>query len=171
MRRRKHREVREANRVSNCAHCNRPFAVCGRCDRGRLHCSPECARTRRQGQVRRAGRRYQPSDRGRTAHALRQARYRARRASVTHPSVARTPNLAAHAPGPISASGSGPERAEAGVTSERPSWVGAPPACARCGQSSGFLRNGFRVRPTVASHARCRRTIRHRPCAYARKTS
>jgi hypothetical protein len=146
MPRRKGKAAREANRLSNCAHCNRPFAVCGRCDRGRRHCSPECARTRRQGQLRRAGRRYQGSERGRAAHAMRQARYRARRARVTHPSGEDPPNPAAQAVRPAVASCGRRERSEVAVTADSSPWVGMPPACARCGESSGFLRNGFRFR-------------------------
>jgi hypothetical protein len=86
------RAAREPNRLSNCSSCGRPFAICGSCDRGRRHFSPQCARTRRQGQLQRAGRRCQASERGRAAHALRQARYRARRAGVTHPPCTRAPS-------------------------------------------------------------------------------
>ncbi len=78
-------KVREANRMSICARdcCRQLFAVCGRCDRGRRYCSPECASATRWEQLRRAGRQYQQTPRGRSAHAIRQARYRARKMDVT----------------------------------------------------------------------------------------
>ncbi len=73
------------------------------------------------GALRRAGRHYQQSARGRSGHALRQARYRARKTSVTHQSgsmaspASPTPACVAPAvllPGPL-----------------RP----RPPSCMRCG--------------------------------------
>jgi len=75
-----------SNRLTTCGlvSCSRLFAVCGRCDRGRRYCSKECAALARRTQLRRAGRLYQASERGRQSHAARQARYRARRSRVTH---------------------------------------------------------------------------------------
>jgi hypothetical protein len=145
--RRKRRKQREANRLSTCAHCRRPFAVCGSCDRGRLHCSDECAGARRREQLRRAGRHYQASERGRTAHAIRQARYRARKRAVTHPSSSAGSNTAVLASPVASAAQRTVEGPGQTNPLQAPSWAGAPPACARCGKSSGFLRNGFRLRP------------------------
>jgi hypothetical protein len=146
MRSRQGKPGREANRLSSCAPCNQPFAVCGRCDRGRLHCSRECAQIRRHGQLRRAGRRYQATERGRAAHALRQARYRARRARVTHPPEGDVGATVAQAAPASSAAYDGPPCAK--VLIMRHGALGAcmPPACAYCRASSGFLRNGFRPR-------------------------
>jgi hypothetical protein len=74
------RSHRASNRLITCLlpSCARLFSACGGCDRGRRYCSGECARTARRVQQRRAGRIYQATDRGRLAHAVRQARYRAR---------------------------------------------------------------------------------------------
>ena len=130
----------DAGRLSTCAlgTCRRLFAVCGPCDRGRRYCSPDCARASRGGQLRRAGQRYQATERGRLAHAARQARYRERRTRVTHRSGQghrRGAQARAHA-GPVEPDGF------------------ATPSCVRCGGSSGFLRNGFRMRSTRRSVAK-----------------
>lgn len=58
-----------SNRLTTCAFrsCSRLFAVCGRCDRGRRFCSPQCAGSARRSSLQRAGRQYQATDRGRSA--------------------------------------------------------------------------------------------------------
>jgi len=84
-----------SNRLATCgaAGCSRLFAVCGSCDRGRRYCSEECAALVRRAQTRRAGILYQASERGRQAHAARQAHYRAKRSRVTHQPVAASSDL------------------------------------------------------------------------------
>ena len=56
--------------------------ICSSCDHGQIYCSPACAKSMRCACLRDAGRRYQQSERGRTNHAQRMARYRARSVSV-----------------------------------------------------------------------------------------
>lgn len=76
----------ECARLVLCArlHCRRQFSVCGRCDHGRRYCGAACAAASRRESLRRAGRAYQRSERSRQLYAARQARYRTRRAQVTH---------------------------------------------------------------------------------------
>jgi hypothetical protein len=122
--------------MATCARdcCRQLFAICGPCDRGRRYCSPECARTARREQLRRAGQQYQQSARGRSTHALRQARYRARNTGVTHQ------------PGSDVAVASGtPPRSVLAVLPPAPP-VPCPPRCVRCGKSTAFMRTGFRIR-------------------------
>jgi hypothetical protein len=128
--------VREANRMATCARncCRQLFAVCGRCDRGRRYCSPECASTARREQLRRAGQQYQQSARGRSTHATRQARYRARKADVTHQSGSEAPG----------ASGGPPRLASAVLPPAR--LAPCPPSCVRCGKSTAFMRTSLRIR-------------------------
>lgn len=129
-------ETREANRMATCARdcCRQLFAICGRCDRGRRYCSPGCARTARREQLRRTGQQYQQSARGRSTHAIHQARYRARKTGVTHQ------------PGSEVAMASGkPPRSVLAVLPPAP-LVPCPPRCVPCGKSTAFMRTGFRIR-------------------------
>ena len=125
-----------SNRLAACAAhgCNRPFAVCGGCDRGRKFCSRVCANSARRESLRRAGRQYQATARGRSLHATRQARYRDRQRAVTHQSRVAEPNFLENSPkyGSVVASTTG---ASPGLC--------VPPRCAFCRQSGVFLRNGF----------------------------
>ena len=66
-------------RLFNCASCHGQVVLCQRCDRGNIYCSRACSHQARRRSVRRAGRRYQMSRRGRHKHAERQRRYRERR--------------------------------------------------------------------------------------------
>ena len=70
--------------------CCRIFAVCANCDRGQRYCSEPCRSRRRRNQVRAAGKRYQASEAGKSAHCRRQKAYRERRneAPVTHQATA-----------------------------------------------------------------------------------
>lgn len=85
MRHASYETVRNANRMAMCAldSCHGPFSVCVGCDRGRRYCSKECSAQARRLQQRLASRAYQASERGKLAHAARQARYRARKRQVT----------------------------------------------------------------------------------------
>jgi hypothetical protein len=122
--------------MATCARncCRQLFAICGRCDRGRRYCSSECASSARRDQTRRAGQQYQQSARGRSTHAMRQARYRARQADVTHQSGSKA------AP----ASGK-PPRLVSAVLPPAP-LAPCPPSCVSCGKSTAFMRTGFRIR-------------------------
>lgn len=72
-------------RLLQCAHCHALFVLCSRCFRGQRYCSAACRNAMRQQSLRRAGRRYQRSQRGRFQHTRRQQRYRTRGGSnVTH---------------------------------------------------------------------------------------
>jgi hypothetical protein len=175
--------LRESNRLATCAAplCGRPFAVCGPCDRGRRYCSPDCCVSARRARQRQATRLYQSSDRGRLAHAARQARYRERARGVTHrcsddgrlgtledrrgqrcrparaPRLPKAPSRSAVTPKPA-----GPCCAPALVAPDAASaqqWLQRgllekPPACAFCRRAGRFLRHGPR---------RLRPRRRHRP--------
>jgi hypothetical protein len=149
------KKIIRANRLSTCAmpSCRRPFAVCVSCDRGRRYCSHDCARTARSQQLRRAGRRFQATPRGRIAHALRQARYRARQSGVTHRSVGCGSAWAQIRK--VIAGNNGDARRFAEVhlreLSHGHSSASVPPNCVACGGGSGFFRNGFLGRPQLRS--------------------
>ncbi len=64
-------------RLFNCARCRCQVAICNRCDRGNIYCSPRCSQRARYESQRAAGRRYQNTFQGRLTHAERQRRYRA----------------------------------------------------------------------------------------------
>ena len=129
-------QLREANRMATCARdcCRQLFAVCGRCDRGRRYCSSECASTARREQLHRAGQQYQQGARGRSTHAMRQARYRARKADVTHQSGSEAARVSGRPPRLVSV-----------VPAPAP-LVPCPPTCVRCGKSTAFMRTGFQIR-------------------------
>lgn len=151
-----------SNRLATCgvASCSRLFAVCGSCDRGRRYCSEECAALARRAQTRRAGRCYQASERGRQAHAARQARYRAKRSRVTHQPLAAPSDLREISRGAeqsANAAGSNAARSPLGATargevnaSER---AARPPECAFCRCRSSFLRTGFHATTGARRHA------------------
>lgn len=153
-------KLRDSNRMTTCASvaCQRLFAVCRRCDGGRRYCGPECAKQARLMRQREASRVYQSTERGRLAHAARQARYRARSQGVTHRSpseAAITGNLARSrtdrpAAGALRAGLQRPNEGGAEVAvvgpSLRPStgaWTSLPrpPRCAFCGHDSIHLRS------------------------------
>lgn len=69
-------------RLYNCACCNQQVILCSHCDRGNRYCFDGCSEAARRESLRDAGRSYQDSNQGRLKHAQRQARYRARQASV-----------------------------------------------------------------------------------------
>lgn len=75
-----------SGRTLTCVHCHAVVLVCPRCDRGQRYCSARCRDQARRVAQRQAGGRYQSTPRGRSAHALRQQRYRARgeQKKVTH---------------------------------------------------------------------------------------
>lgn len=71
-------------RLYNCIHCHRQVTICRSCDYGNRYCT-DCAPVARGDGLRRAGKRYQSSSRGRLKHAARQQRYRQRQIEkVTH---------------------------------------------------------------------------------------
>lgn len=153
-------KLRDSNRMTTCASvtCHRLFAVCRLCDRGRRYCGPECARQARLTRQREASRAYQSTERGRLAHAARQARYWARRQGVTHrwPSdpamqdnlaMSRTDRPARPPEGEPRESGSG---AAVRQPSHRPPTMACkplpmPPRCAFCGHDTIYLRSSFLV--------------------------
>lgn len=74
-----------SHRLYNCRRCRHQVQLCRRCDRGNRYCQRGCANEARVESLRRAGRRYQQSDRGRANHAARQQRYLEREAEkMTH---------------------------------------------------------------------------------------
>ena len=62
-----------------CARCRCAVLICSHCDRGNRYCTPKCAKQARRQAQRAAGKRYQADLPGRTAHAKRQSRYRAKK--------------------------------------------------------------------------------------------
>jgi hypothetical protein len=131
-------------RLFNCARCRCQVAICSRCDRGNIYCSPRCSQRARRESQRAAGRRYQNTFQGRLAHAERQRRYRARRQEVTHqgsPAAASDDSL------------SGDSEESAGRA--RPTAVdqGADIRCCLCGcRCSAYVRWDFlRRRPPSGS--------------------
>ena len=124
-----------SHRFAACANqaCSRPFAVCGRCDRGRRFCSPGCADNARRSSLQRAGQRYQATARGRQLHATRQARYRDRLRAVTYQSSESQHNR--HG----AREESDQKPAKASVYLERRQ----PPDCASCGRHGTLLRSRF----------------------------
>ncbi len=175
--------VPEANRLSTCASCRRTFAVCGPCDRGRRYCGPGCARAARRTQLRRAGRHYQRTEPGRAAHAARQARYRARRARVTHQSaVRRRPSVELREVERWRVCDLWWSRTAAFVAFrehlvDRDPSRFSPSRCVKCGTCSGFVRNGFRkrttrsyvVNPAPRPLSSARETVPSRARAYPRE--
>jgi len=71
-------------RLYVCARCRAQVIVCRRCDRGQIYCGRDCSLASRRASQREAGRRYQRSRRGRSAHAARMRRFRDKRNKVTH---------------------------------------------------------------------------------------
>jgi len=71
-------------RLYNCARCQCQVTICSYCDRGNIYCGKSCAQTARKESVKRAGKRYQNTHRGRLKHAKRQHYYRSRGKKVTH---------------------------------------------------------------------------------------
>ena len=70
-------------RLYNCARCHCQVIICSYCDRGNIYCDKSCADLARKTSLRKAGKRYQRSYRGRLKHAERQRHYRARCKKVT----------------------------------------------------------------------------------------
>lgn len=127
-------------RMFLCARCHSQVLVCRRCDRGQIYCIGTCAQEARRDRQREARRRYQASPRGRTLHAERSRRYRARWQCVTDhgPAVEGEPGLLLEC--------------AAVVAVREPSPVREAPGnglCHDCGRSaSAFLRrSALRPRP------------------------
>ena len=140
----------ESARLAVCARldCRRQFSACGRCDHGRRYCSADCAAGSRRESLRRAGRAYQRTQRGRQLHAARQARYRASRAPVTHhsppkprerPMIVLSSARAERPARPVATAPGEPRLVGARA-------LGAASACLVCAQRHIWHRVGFRVR-------------------------
>ena len=70
------------SRLYHCARCAVQVFICRKCDRGNRYCVG-CAAIARRDSIRMANQRYQLTLRGRTAHAARTRRWRARHKKVT----------------------------------------------------------------------------------------
>lgn len=76
-------------RLYHCARCHAQVVICRHCDRGNVYCA-DCSPMARVDTLKRAGKRYQSSIRGKAKHAARQRRYRDRlKQKVTHHGCAR----------------------------------------------------------------------------------
>jgi len=62
-------------RIFNCARCYTQVKICSKCDRGNIYCASKCAGDARKESMKNAGKRYQTTQKGKMAHALRQKRY------------------------------------------------------------------------------------------------
>jgi len=72
-------------RLYNCARCSALVIICRDCDRGNQYCQSGCAEKARRASVKRAGKKYQSTRRGKHFNAKRQRRHRERqRQKVTH---------------------------------------------------------------------------------------
>jgi len=132
------------------ADCRQVFFLCRRCDRGDRYCSRPCAHRARHTARQAASHRYQHSRRGRLHHAARQARYRARREKVTHP-TSHGPTGSGIVTPPAPTERAGEEAADADPAVFAPS---GPLRCARCGRRGRFVRH------TTLAHHRPRPTPR-----------
>ncbi len=97
-------------RLFQCACCHIQVILCSTCDRGNIYCLL-CAPLARRNSLRKAGKRYQDSRRGRAHHAARQKQYRQRQQQkVTHQgsTVTTYDDVLSHAPNePIAQTESG----------------------------------------------------------------
>jgi len=80
-------------RLARCPRCQTLFAICRRCDRGHVYCSPRCSAEARSESLRRARRRHRQSPEGRLDHRDRERERRRRRRMEAarvgdHPSIA-----------------------------------------------------------------------------------
>ena len=66
--------MEETHRLFSCCRCRAPVRICQKCDHGNRYCR-KCAPLARQDSLRRAGAKYQQTERGRINHAARQQRY------------------------------------------------------------------------------------------------
>ena len=93
-------------RLARCPRCQSIFAICRRCDRGHVYCSPHCSAEARSESLRRARRRHRLSPEGRLDHRDRERERRRRRrmqvarvgdhtSSLTCPSVSLEPSRVA----------------------------------------------------------------------------
>ena len=71
-------------RIFLCARCREQVCICSDCYRVQQYCGEDCAHTARRLSLKAAGRRYQSTRRGRSKHAERMRRYRAKKQIVTH---------------------------------------------------------------------------------------
>jgi hypothetical protein len=127
------------------ADCRQVFFLCRRCDRGDRYCSRPCANRARHAARQAASRRYQHSRRGRLHHAARQARYRAQRQKVTHPTSHDPAGCGIVTP-PSPTEPDGEEAADADPLAFVPP-SGQALRCARCGRPGRFVRH-----TTLAHH-------------------
>lgn len=83
--------MEHASRLFSCLRCHAQVVICTHCDRGQIYCGPECSITARVKSCRAAEKRYQLTLKGKTKHALRQKRYRARLAEKVTDHSSHTP--------------------------------------------------------------------------------
>lgn len=146
------------SRLFICACCARQVTICPACDRGHRYCGPDCARTMRRQAVAAAGKRYQGTFRGRSHHAARQCRYRARQQKVTHQGSAATTKAASFAASkPVGAVTPAPAVEKISVNGLR---------CHVCGRlCADFVHLDTRARRAHFAHPELRyaRRVRRRP--------
>ena len=137
-------------RLFNCVRCGEQVRLCSSCDHGHIYCRG-CAPAAARARVRRAGRRYQATPRGKLNHALRQRRYRERQAEmqrrVTHrgvqdePQGCQIPPSSGHTPAPTASmptASAGTSRGMRVSKTAQPlhittsSVVSSRPRCSRC---------------------------------------
>jgi hypothetical protein len=90
-------------RLARCPRCETLFAICRRCDRGHVYCSPRCSAEARSESRRRARRRHRQSPEGRLDHHDREReRRRRQRMEVArvgdHPSTTTSSSVSVESP-------------------------------------------------------------------------
>jgi len=139
----------QSHRLFCCACCRKQVMLCRSCDRGHRYCDGDCRDVRRRESLRRAGRRYQQTPRGRANHAARQQRYLQRQAAKMTHQTSSTPGLQVREREPaIATSVTGPENPD--ETDSDPVALPGPragrpdphpdPRCVACGRASRWLR-------------------------------
>lgn len=135
--------LRDTLRIFRCGRCGTLAAVCSRCDRGNIYCSPDCSQAARAESIRRAADRYQRSPLGRRNHARRQRDYRERKKSVTHQGSPPETNELQVPAGFVALVGESPETEPAESDSISPVPT-TEPRCSFCGRSASvFYRRRF----------------------------
>ena len=76
--------MQPTSRLYFCLLCYQKVLICSHCDRGHEYCSKVCSSEARKINMKASSRRYQETFKGKLAHALRQADYKARLKKVTH---------------------------------------------------------------------------------------
>ncbi len=70
--------MQTSSRLYHCCRCHVQVIICCPCDRGQRYCTQGCSLSARKDSLKRAGKKYQTSRKGRFNNAARQQRFRQR---------------------------------------------------------------------------------------------